>query len=122
LTGRLLACAPDLKATFHHAFDQSRDQLKGIAELKRLPQVDRLLTAGKGAHSRQMDNFAAYEEAAAPEIRVLAGGGLDAARIRAIYRATSIREFHVGRAARVPATIDGEVSAERVRMIIAQLN
>jgi copper homeostasis protein len=111
-TGRILSCAPDLKATVHHAFDETRDHLRAIAELRKFEQVDRILTRGGGnSLSRQIENLVAYEKAAEPEIKILAGGGLDAVKIKAIRAAANIREFHVGRAARMPARIDGAVSA-----------
>jgi len=123
VTSRILACAPDLKATFHHAFDETNDRLRAIAELRKFEQVDRILTSGGGKSlSRRIENLAAYEQAAGPEIKILAGGGLDAVKIKAIRAATNIREFHVGRAARMPASIDGAVSAGRVRDIIKRLN
>ena len=31
LTSRVLACAPRLKATFHHAFEDAADQLKAVS-------------------------------------------------------------------------------------------
>lgn len=122
-TSRILSRAPDLKATFHHAFDETNDRLRAIAELRNFEQVDRTLTSGGGKSlSRQIETLAAYEKAAGPEIRILAGGGLDAVKIKAIRAATNIREFHLGRAARTPASIDGAVSAGRVRNIIKQLS
>jgi len=121
LTSRVLACAPDLKATFHHALEASVDPLEAIREVKRIAQVDRILVSGNGFLSRQIDSLVAYAKTASPEITVLAGGGLDATKIAAIRAATRIREFHVGRAARTPESIDGTVRAARVREIIQQL-
>ena len=121
LTSRVLACAPYLKATFHHALEASSDPLAAIQEVKRIAQVDRILVSGNGSLSRQLDNFDAYAKAASPEITVLAGGGLNAARIAAIRASTGIREFHVGRAARTPESINGTVRAVRVSEIIQQL-
>ena len=43
-------------------------------------------------------------------------------KIKAIRAATNIREFHVGRAARMLASVDGAVGAERVKDIIKQLS
>jgi len=37
LTSRVLACAPRLKATFHHAFEDAADQLEAVNQLKSLP-------------------------------------------------------------------------------------
>lgn len=122
LTNRILAHAPHLKATFHHAFDETDDRLCAIAELRTLQQIDRILTSGGSTDlAEQINSLSAYERTAHGEISILAGGGLDGARIKAIRDATPIREFHIGRSARVPQRITGVVSAERVRAILAGL-
>ena len=121
LMRRLLDCAPHLKATCHHAFDETQDRLRAIGELLKLKQVNRILTSGgMTSLSQQIANLAAYQKAAGPNITVLAGGGLNATKINAIRAATNISEFHIGRAARLPASVDGDVSADRVREIIEQ--
>jgi copper homeostasis protein len=115
LTGQILSCAPNLNATFHHAFEESEDPFEAIATLKKLPRIDRILTAGgSGDWPQKVERLAAYERAARPEISILAGGGVDAGVIRMIGGATPIREFHVGRAVRLPQTEQGNVSAARV--------
>ena len=115
LTGQILSSAPNLNATFHHAFEESADPLGAIAVLKTLPRIDRILTAGGGGDwPRKLERLAGYERAARPEISILAGGGVDAGVIRMVSGATPIREFHVGRAVRIPQTAQGEVSAARV--------
>ncbi len=109
---RILSCAPDLKATFHHAFEGARDQLQALQDIKSLYQIDRILShGGPGSLSEKIARFRKYQELAGPKIKIIAGGGIDLDAISQIRRATSIREFHVGRAAR----IDGEVKAELVR-------
>jgi len=35
-TGRVLSCAPNLNATFHHAFEEAQDPLRAIQHLKQL--------------------------------------------------------------------------------------
>ena len=101
----VLAATGGLKATLHHAFDAITKPLEVIPVIKReLPQVDRILTRSGGA----------YMECAAPEITILAGGGLDAVVIRELRATTAVPEFHVGRAARDP---DGTVTADRVRAL-----
>ena len=112
LTSRVLACAPNLRATFHHALEASSDPVAAIQVVKTIPQVDRILMSGKGDLTEQIERLNAYAKAASPEIMVLAGGGLDAAKIRSIRVGTSIREFHVGRAVRIPASVDGTVSSD----------
>ena len=42
-------------------------------------------------------------------------GGMDAATVKQILGQSPIREFHVGRGVRQPATVDGEVVAARVK-------
>ena len=46
LTQRVLAYAPHIRATFHHAFEDAKDKRRAINEIKRLPQVDRILSSG----------------------------------------------------------------------------
>ncbi|MEN3330776.1 MAG: copper homeostasis protein [Blastocatellia bacterium] len=116
LLARVLASAPNLRVTFHRAFEQLRDPLAAIHRLKSYPQIDRILTSGTGATlTQRIAQLAACEAAARPEISILAGGGMEAATIQAIRRQTGIREFHIGRGVRRPATVDGAVDAARVR-------
>ena len=118
LTQKLLACAPNLKATFHHAFE-SAIPFKAIAEIKRISQVDRILAHGGNEDSSvKIDRLAMYQEMVRPEVEIIAGGGLDVEKIKAINSMTSIREFHVGRAARADGAVDGVVQAARVKGLV----
>lgn len=119
LLARVLACAPNLKATFHRAFEELPDSLRAVAELKQHPQIDCILTSG-GAESwaTKLTRFVAWERAARPEIGMLIGGGTDAEAIRRFCQQTDLRSFHVGRAVRAVREgerLDGAVQAERVR-------
>jgi copper homeostasis protein len=119
LTQRVLACAPHTRATFHHAFEDANDKLCALTEIKQLPQVDRILSSGGTDQLRsRVQRLAEYEHAAAPELTILAGGGIDGAAIVEIKRATRIREFHVGRAARLNFQADGAVQASLVTDLI----
>jgi copper homeostasis protein len=116
LMRRLLSCAPNLKATFHHAFEDTADQLEAIRTLKTFRQVDRVLTwGGAGDWSRRVERLEEHYYEASPEIHILLGGGVDAEVIELIGDATCVREFHAGRAARVPPRADGAVQAASVR-------
>ena len=119
LTSRVLACAPRLKATFHHAFEYAADQLQAVNQLKSLPQVDRILSSG-GAGELEVRRLRldAYEREAAPEVRIVAGGGIDMNAVEILRRTTRIREFHVGRAAREGFSIAGPVQANLVRDLV----
>ncbi len=119
LTERVLACARGLNATFHHAFEDASDQLEAVKRLKHLPQIDRILShGGTGELEERRRRLDAYAHAGAPEIKIIAGGGIDNAAITLLRRRTTIREFHVGRAARRGFQVDGEVQAELVRALV----
>ena len=122
LTSRVLSCAPNLPATFHHAFEDAGNHLDAIRTLKGMDQVDRILTCGgSGGWSNKVARLSGYVEEANPEIQILAGGGMNEQSIRIICQATAIREFHVGRAARVPSSATGVVQAARVRALVEAL-
>ncbi|HEV2666297.1 MAG TPA: copper homeostasis protein CutC [Blastocatellia bacterium] len=118
LVSRVLDCAPNLKATFHRAFEELPDPIGAIGELKRYPQIDCILSRGYGeAWAAELDRFVEWERAARPEIKILLGGGVDEEAIAIFCKSSSIRAFHIGRAVRERASIDGAVLAERVREI-----
>ncbi|MGI9069386.1 MAG: copper homeostasis protein CutC [Pyrinomonadaceae bacterium] len=118
VTQQILECAPRLKATFHHAFEET-EPFPAIREIKKLKQVDRILTSGGGGEwPEKIARLGRYQEEASPEIEIIAGGGLASSTIRRISATTGIREFHVGRAARVKASVDGVVKAARVKVLV----
>jgi copper homeostasis protein len=122
LTRQVLSHAPNLKATFHRAFDETADPLAEINCLKELPQVDRILTSGgHGPWATRAKRLQDYQQAAAPEITILAGGGLDQRGIEQLLSAHQLREFHTGRAVRDPQEAFGQVRAEKVRQLAACL-
>lgn len=118
LTRNILNCAPRLKATFHHAFEEV-EPFEAIREIKTLKQVDRILThGGVGSWHDKMEQLVRYQEQSHPEIEIIAGGGLDAEAIATLRSSAAIREFHVGRAARADGSVDGVVQAARVKALI----
>ena len=122
LTQRVLASAPRVRATFHHAFEDTKDKLIALSALKQLPQVDRVLShGGKDDLLARVQRLGEYERAAAPEIKIIAGGGVNSDTILQIARETEIREFHVGRAARSGFDVDGEVQASLVNGLVKLL-
>lgn len=112
LIRKILGCAPDLRATLHHAFEETKDKAAAIDAIKRIPQVDKILShGGTGSMSQRVANLREYALFARPEIEILAGGRIDGEMIRELRANTSIREFHVGSSART----DGRVSVGRVQ-------
>ena len=123
VTHQVLSRAPNLKATFHRAFDETAHPLAEIGRLKELRQIDRILTSGGGGPwETRAKRLERYQQAAAPQITILVGGGLDRVGIERLLSESQLREFHTGRAARVPGEACGVVRAERVRELVACLH
>ncbi len=117
-TMEVLAAAPGLWATFHHAFDDLGDLIEALAALKTCGRIDHVLTRGReGTVEGRAAWLRTVARAAWPEISIILGGGVDASVIRALRRETSLGAFHVGRAARVPESATGCVSATKVRAL-----
>jgi copper homeostasis protein len=111
---QILSSAPGVRATFHRAFEELEDAGAAVAALKTAPPFDRILVSPARIHGLQQ-----LVKSAAPELTIIAGGGVDADAIRALRKTTSIREFHVGRAARQGGDIGQPVDAQRVRELAA---
>lgn len=117
-TKSILDAAPQLNATFHHAFDDTESPLDTIAQLKQCGRIDRVLSSGgAGELPLRAARLELYRRQALGEITVLAGGGLDEGVIRFLRARTGIREFHVGRAARSFHNVNGSVSALLVKRL-----
>jgi copper homeostasis protein CutC len=87
-----------------------------------LSQVDRILSSGgSGDVSDRIERLDRYDKLAGPELTILAGGAIDLVAITQLRRETNIREFHVGRAARLGNRVDGPVSADLVRDLVTAL-
>ena len=111
----ILVCAPNCSATFHRAFEHAQDPLRAIQELKQVPQIDRILTTGgEGCWAERKERLSAWQKVASPEIRILVGTGLCADTLRDLARDAHVIEVHVGRAARIPQTVEGVVNRDRV--------
>lgn len=111
---QILSCVPRAKATFHRAFEELEDQQAAVAMLKQVPQFDRILLS-----PARISGLKQLVESAAPELIILAGGGIERAGIRALRESAPIREFHVGRAARFGGDIHRPVDAALVEELAA---
>jgi copper homeostasis protein len=118
----ILGCAPNLKATFHRAFEAVNHSNAALSALKELPQVDCVLTSGgDGSWLERANRLKTLNDLAQPNISILVGGGVNEAVIDLLCSATPIRAFHLGRAVREPQTVTGVVSAERVATLQRRL-
>lgn len=124
LTERILSSAPALQATFHRAFDEISDPFRGLAELGRFRQIDRVLTSGGPGSwtAEKIDRLSLYHQTAGGRPMILVGGGVDASVIKALRSRTDLAEFHIGRAARIPATADGSVASALVNKLVLALH
>jgi copper homeostasis protein len=113
-TQQILSCAPRVKATFHRAFEDVDNSNSAVAMLKALPQFDRILVSPS-----RVSDLKQLVERAAPELVIVAGGGIDCTAIRQLRESAAIREFHVGRAARRGGDIRRPVDAALVQELAA---
>ncbi|MGA8026409.1 MAG: copper homeostasis protein CutC [Bryobacteraceae bacterium] len=118
----ILAAAPNCRATFHLAFEHTNDPLRAIEELKRFPQIDRILTrGGEGPWKERKARLLEWQRAAAPEIRVLVGIGLRTSNFAELKQEPSLQEVHAGRAVRVPPSTSGRVDRTRIAALKSAL-
>jgi copper homeostasis protein len=118
----ILSAAPGCRATFHRAFDELADPIASIKELKRLPQVDRILTVGgQGDWPCRKKRLVDWQRAAEPSIGILTGAGLSPAVFSDLANTAELQEIHVGRAARLPPLVTGSVNREAVRSVKSAL-
>jgi copper homeostasis protein len=110
----ILSCVPHVKATFHRAFEELENQRAAIAMLKTEPQFDRILLS-----PARVSGLKQLVDSAGPELIVIAGAGIDRSNIRQWRESTPIREFHVGRAARLDGDIHRPVDAALVEELAA---
>jgi copper homeostasis protein len=115
---RVLDEAPEVRATFHRAFDSLFDPLAAIDEIARVPQIDRILTSGGDGTARERcARLRQYGERAGARLTIIAGAGVDDEMLAAIARTGCVAEAHVGRAAREGDDPEGRVSVARVRRL-----
>lgn len=121
-TGEVLACAPELKATFHRAFEAVHDPAQAMSALKQLPQIDRILVRGGHGHAaerqKQLEALARMSE---PQIGIVAGGNVTREDLECLCRSPWLREFHVGRAVRDPEEPLAPVRSAKVRQVLADM-
>lgn len=125
---QVLANAPGFKATFHRAFELLRDSVHAAHELRRHPQIDRILTSGNYPDlqkdwPQRLTGLVELARQAPPPIKILVGGGVERETIAGLCQDLCQEklplEFHVGRAVRQPYSNTGTVQARLVREVVA---
>ncbi|MDQ2774842.1 MAG: hypothetical protein M3Y57_07955 [Acidobacteriota bacterium] len=114
----ILAGAPQSPVTFHRAFDLLNDRMRGIDMLKRIPQIDRVLTdGGEGSWQARKRRIFEWQRACAPRIEIIFAIGNEISEFSQLCREPGHLEVHVGRAARLPHSVSGVVDREQVSAV-----
>lgn len=122
LTQLLPACAPR-PVTFHRAIEHVTDPAAALATLRQHAQVDTVLcSGGPGNAAARVSALARMHEHIAGRLTLLAGGGVDDAMLSQMLTHTTIRDVHIGRAARMHARWDAPIDPRAVARLAAQLN
>ncbi len=101
--------------TLHHAFDHAQDMKSAWRVASALPGLDAVLSGGvRGDLAQGLDALRSRASWQASGPRWLAGGGLTLALVEPLM-AAGIRQFHIGRAARLNHSWSEPVSAAAVR-------
>jgi len=117
-TRHLVEIARPLKATFHRAFDMSRDLEKSLEDLI-MAGADRILTSG--GEQKVEDGMSALARLvvnAKERIAVMAGGGITESNVHRILEGTGVREIHASVKVHVPSPMRHR--NEKVSMGIAK--
>lgn len=115
----VLACCNSKPATFHRAIEAIADQQSAIVQLRKLSQIDRILTCGgSGSWVMRRASLERLQEAAGPEMTIIAGGGLTQEGLAVIAESPILKEFHVGRAARDSTLQIRSRSIEELRTLL----
>ena len=92
---RIMAQVPGLPVTLHRAFDQTADPSRSLAEAIELG-VTTILTSGQQATCLEgVDLLKTLVTQAAGRIDILAGAGVSAQNIAAIWQQTGIQSYHL---------------------------
>jgi copper homeostasis protein len=111
------------RVTFHRAFESVADPIAALGELGRIDGIDRVLTnGGIGDWATRLARLAQWVEACPPHLQIIAGGGVTGDLLKGIAAIPGLREVHVGRAAREPATDEGQVVAWKVQALADALH
>jgi copper homeostasis protein len=106
---KVSSAAPNLKITFHRAFDTLSNPMQAIGALKAEPMVDRILTdGGSGSWAARKARLQYWQQHASPQIKILFGAGLQS------VSDPFIEEVHIGRAARNPPEHNAPVCRAKV--------
>ena len=92
---RFMDCAKDMSVTLHRAFDMCSDPFLALQQAKEL-HIDTILTSAQAPSCTEgIPLLKKLEEAAGPDIHLLAGAGINAAAVRTLLASTGITQYHM---------------------------
>lgn len=99
----LIEMARPLKATFHRAFDMSRDLSRALEDVIKAG-ADRVLTSGGEQRVQQgIPAIAKLKRDADNRIAIMAGGGVNEMNVHRVISETGVREIHASVRAYLPS-------------------
>lgn len=90
----LCQAAGDMPVTLHRAFDAAADPMRALRQAAELG-IDTILTSGQRRTAREGSALLGALHKAAGQVTILAGGGIHAAVIPALYHETGIGSYHL---------------------------
>lgn len=111
----LIEAAAGMDITFHRAIDELKNPVEGIQLLANYKEIKTVLTSG--GKGELVDNISRINEmkANAKHIDIMVGGGLNFENLERMVGETKTNSFHLGRAARVGESIDGEIDENSIK-------
>ncbi len=91
---KLIKAAQSLPISFHRAFDVCKNPMKALEDIRQLG-IKRILTSGQ--QNKAIDGvelLAKLNIKASPDIKIMAGSGIDENNITEIAKSTKIKAFH----------------------------
>ncbi|MBD9477448.1 copper homeostasis protein CutC [Pseudoxanthomonas sp. PXM02] len=135
LCRQLVAAAGTLPATFHRAFDATRDPPAALEQVITLGFTRLLTSGGRATAMEGGEDIASHVRQAAGRLHVMPGAGIDATNIARLADLTGAHEFHASAKAPrasamrfTPPALDGlspdwsETDPARVRALRAALD
>ncbi|HUK48573.1 MAG TPA: copper homeostasis protein CutC [Terriglobales bacterium] len=99
----LIQMVRPLKATFHRAFDMSRDLAQALEDVIKAG-AHRILTSGGEQKGLQgIPIIAELTRAADTRLAIMAGGGINEANVHRVIEETGVREIHASVRAHLPS-------------------
>lgn len=120
----VIAAAPSLHFTVHHAIEQTANPIQALHDLQSNANVDCVLVHG-GIHRPLEERIARLREyglALGPGRNLIIGGSLTLETLDVFRREPSFHIFHLGRAVRTPEEPNGKVDAKKVRKAMELLS